>query len=98
MNAPRPDRGTKRHLDHDLTALYTERSGLFHQLVAAAGLDPKTDFHRRDLRVMSFIGADLRGFNFSQSDLRGTLLRSAVYLDIQQYFRERSWMKKTDAG
>lgn len=78
MKAPRSDKSAERRLDHDLSALYIERSGLFHVLVAAAGLDPKTDFCRRDLRAMRFVNADLRGFDFSQSDLRGTVLRAAA--------------------
>jgi HEAT repeat protein len=68
-------------LDNDLAALYTEPSGLFDHLVAAAGLDRKADFRGRDLRAMRFAGSDLRGFDFSGSDLRGTSVRSAAWLD-----------------
>ena len=70
---------TKLH--HDLLALYSEESGLFHRLVAAGGLDPKLDFRYRDLRDLHFENADLRGFNFTGSDLRGTGVRFSRKLD-----------------
>ena len=53
-----------------LVAIYEEPTGLFHNLVAAAGLDPKSDFKNRDLRVLSFVDAHVDGFDFSGSDLR----------------------------
>ena len=43
---------TNRALVNDLNAIYTEQSGLFHHLVAAAGLDPERDFRDRDLREL----------------------------------------------
>jgi hypothetical protein len=77
-----------RALDDDLGALYTEPTGLFHNLVAAAALDPSCDFRRRDLREMDFTGADLRWFDFAQSDLRGTGIRRAAHLDETTGFLE----------
>lgn len=67
----------KAHLD----ALYNTENKLFHELAGLAGLDPKRDFRKRDLRGLRFDGADIRGFNFSESDLRGTRIREAAAMD-----------------
>ena len=61
----------------NLVAVFEETTGLFHNLVSAAGLDPKSDFRNRDLRGMCFTDAELDGFDFSGSDLRGTNLKGA---------------------
>jgi phospholipase C len=81
MKRPQNRQSNNQRLDRDLAAMYGELTGLFHNLVVSAGLDPRADFCRRDLREMQFTGADLRNFDFSYSDLRGTFLRSAAKLD-----------------
>src|ERR1700679_4183749 len=70
-----------RTLLRDIGELYRETTGLFHNLAAVAGLDPKFDFRERDLTDFQFAGADLRGFDFTRSDLRGTAVRRAANLD-----------------
>ena len=68
-----------------LVAIYEEPTGLFHNLVAAAGLDPKSDFKNRDLRVLSFVDAHVDGFDFSGSDLRGTGLRMCARFGVNMF-------------
>ena len=81
MKRPNTSAQIDAALHNDLAQLYTEPSGLFHELAAAAGLDPAADFRKRDLRGIHFAGADLSGFDFSGSDLRGTELRLSKHLD-----------------
>lgn len=76
----------KSTLDDDLYTLFLEPTGLFDQLVSAAGLDPAKDFRARDLSDVSFRGADLSGFDFSGSNLAGTELRRARRVDASTQF------------
>lgn len=49
----------------------------FAAQIAAAGLDPKSDFRHANLRGVDFAGADLRGFDFTGADLSGADLSKA---------------------
>jgi hypothetical protein len=81
LKKPHQPPRSSRTLNDDLAKLYSEPSELFHDLVAAAGLDPRVDFRDRDLRGMQFAGANLSGFDFSRSDLRGTAVRASKGFD-----------------
>jgi hypothetical protein len=61
------------------SALLASKSDKFGALVAAAGMNPATDFVYADLRNCDFSNTDLRGFNFSGANLRGTVLRDTIW-------------------
>jgi len=64
-----------------LKAIDGEASGQFRNLVAAASLDPKSDFRYAHLVGLPLRNADISGFDFSGSDLRGSELRFAANFD-----------------
>lgn len=84
-----------------LVSIYEELTGVFHNLVKAASLDPQLDFKNRDLRGLNFADAIIDGFDFSESDLRGTNIRGAQQITLKNTFTDslldeddRVWLRE----
>jgi hypothetical protein len=70
-------------LQANLGQLFSADSDRFDELIAAAGLDPKTDLVGADLRGANFAGSIMNGWDLSRCDLTGASFSGAKIRDLR---------------